>query len=73
MTAGSHRGHAELQPQLIRSGEAARFLAISERTLWSLTRSGRVPHVRVGRCLRYDVDDLRQWIEQKKKQDGRNA
>lgn len=42
--------------------EAADVLKISERTLWTLTNSGEVPSVRVGRSVRYDQNDLTEWI-----------
>ena len=41
---------------LLRSREAARRLAISERHLNKLTRSGILPCVRVGQCVRYSVE-----------------
>lgn len=41
---------------------AAAALSISERKLWSLTTSGDIPHVRIGRCVRYAVADLEQFI-----------
>ena len=55
------------KPILLTPQQAAESLAISQRKLLSLTASGEVPHVRLGRCLRYPVDDLQRWIEQKKK------
>ena len=42
-------------------------LAISPRKLWGMTASGEIPHVRIGRCVRYPIDDLQRWIEKKKK------
>jgi len=42
--------------------QAAEALAISPRKLWSLTASGEVPHVRIGRSVRYSLDDLQIWI-----------
>lgn len=51
-------------PALLRSKAAARFLGISPRTLWSLTNAGRVPHVRLGRAIRYPVRALEAWVEQ---------
>ena len=42
--------------------EAADVLRVSERTLWTLTNSGEVPSVRVGRSVRYDQNDLAKWI-----------
>ena len=46
--------------------QAAKALAISPRKLWSITASGEIPAIRVGRCKRYTVTDLEAWIEQKK-------
>ncbi len=48
---------------LLTAVEASRLLSISQRKLWSLTASGEIPHVRIGRSVRYPVDDLREWIE----------
>ncbi len=43
--------------------EAARTLSISPRTLWGST----IPKVRIGkRGVRYDIQDLRAWIDQQK-------
>jgi len=48
---------------LLRSREAAKRLAISTRKLWELTNRGSLPHVRVGRAVRYDPADLDRWVE----------
>lgn len=65
---------------LLTPPEAAMALAISERSLWTLTHPrGPIPAVRIGRTVRYDPADLRIWIEQQKtpndngrpEQDGR--
>lgn len=57
---GSESGPDRL---LLTSREAAIALAVSPRKLWSLTASSEVPHVRIGRCVRYPVDDLQRWID----------
>ncbi len=55
------------EPLLMTTKQAARALTISERTLYSLTKSGAIPAVRLGpRGLRYDPADLRRWIESAK-------
>ena len=51
---------------LLTSREAAEALCISERKLWGLTASGEIPCVRIGRSVRYDLEDLKQWIEDRK-------
>lgn len=49
-------------PMLLKSSEAAKLLSISERTLFTLTKDGTIPSVRLGRSVRYDVDMLRKLI-----------
>jgi len=51
---------------LFTAPEAAKALAISPRTLWSLTDSGEIPCVRIGRAVRYDPADLRALIDRRK-------
>ena len=46
--------------------QAAEALAISPRKLWGMTATGEIPHVRLGRSVRYPVDDLRKWINSHK-------
>ena len=43
--------------------EAAAMLAVSERTLWQLTRDGKVRARRVGRLVRYYRPDLVAFME----------
>ena len=54
---------------LLTAREAAKALAISERTLWTLTNHGDVPVVRLGRSVRYDPDDLRAFVKRSKSGD----
>jgi excisionase family DNA binding protein len=51
---------------LLTAKQASQRLAISERTLFTLTKSGEIPHVQIGRLVRYDVVDLRAWISNRK-------
>jgi excisionase family DNA binding protein len=51
---------------LLRPREAAQWLKISERTLWSLTQRGELPAVRIGRSVRYDLTDLVAFVEARK-------
>ena len=38
------------------------MLAVSPRKLWAMTASGEIPHLRIGRLVRYPVDGLESWI-----------
>ncbi|GAB4127858.1 MAG: hypothetical protein Kow0040_01900 [Thermogutta sp.] len=46
----------------LRPRDAARVLSVSQRTLWTWTKEGRIPCVRVGRALLYPMDELRRWL-----------
>jgi len=54
------------EQMLLNPKDAAKTLAISERKLWSLTNAKEIPHVRIGRAVRYSPDDLRAWIDEQK-------
>ncbi|HAU36456.1 MAG TPA: DNA-binding protein [Phycisphaerales bacterium] len=46
--------------------EAAKFLRLSERMLWELTKRGKIVAIRVGRRVTYDIQDLLAWVERQK-------
>lgn len=50
------------QRLLLTSREAARALSICEKTLWTMTRNGEIPVIRIGRAVRYPLDGLKEWI-----------
>ncbi len=53
-------------PRLIKPKQAAEYLAVSPRKLWSMTRSGAIDALRLGRSVRYDLRDLDDFISQAK-------
>ena len=57
---------------LLSARDAAKVLAISERTLWSMTAPrGPLTAVKIGRRgVRYPVADLQNWIEAQKQIGG---
>lgn len=54
----------------LRPREAAKAIGISERSLWTLTKAGRVPHLRIGRSLIYPLEQLRKWLADQATVDG---
>ena len=60
---GHGRDTQRVSPILLSLKDAARALAVSDRSLWEWTKAGRVPHVRLGRRVLYSPDDLRRWVE----------
>jgi excisionase family DNA binding protein len=62
------------QPKLaVSAREAAAMLGISERLLWTWTRSGKVPHLRLGVRVLYPVELLRAWLNEQASSPRRHA
>lgn len=55
------------EARLLTYKQSGRVLNCSERTVWSIVDSGRLPAVRIApRIVRIDVDDLAAFIERSK-------
>lgn len=50
-------------PLLVDCGHAAKLLGIGTRTLFRLTKSGEIPAVRIGTCVRYSPQTLATWVQ----------
>ena len=53
-------------PLLMNVKEATNALAICERKLFEMTKSGEIPHLRIGRSVRYPVADVLERITRNK-------
>ena len=58
---------------LLTAEQAAQTLAISPRSLWARTASGEIPHVRIGRSVRYRASSLEEYVAAKEEQGGQNS
>jgi excisionase family DNA binding protein len=47
---------------LVDQREAARLLSLSTRTVYLMSKDGRLPCLRIGRSVRYSPVDLAAWI-----------
>jgi excisionase family DNA binding protein len=50
-------------PRLMNVKEAADYLAVSVSTLYGWAWQRKLPFVKVGRALRFDVSDLQKFID----------
>ena len=50
---------------LVTAEEAARLLGISRAQAYGMARRGELPSVRVGRLLRFSVDELERWVRER--------
>lgn len=49
---------------LLKAQEAAAYLRLSPRHLWTITQRGEVTAIKLGRSVRYALTDLDAYIEQ---------
>ena len=52
-----------LEPLLLTPKETAKTLSICEKTLYTLTKTGELPAIKIGRAKRYSVDEINRWIK----------
>lgn len=52
-----------LPHQLLKPRDAAKYLRVSERTLWTLTSQGKLPAAKIGKSVRYREEDLKRYVE----------
>lgn len=50
--------------QLVRAREVAKSLDVSERQVLRLAAEGDLPHVRVGRSVRFDPAAVEAWLRE---------
>jgi excisionase family DNA binding protein len=58
---------------LLTPQQAAKALAISQRKLWGMTAAGEIPCIRLGRCKRYRVEALQEFLESQEKGGDRHG
>ncbi len=51
--------------RLIDVKEVARWLGVTETTLYKMTYQRKIPHVKVGRLTKFDPVKLQEWIKAK--------
>lgn len=47
---------------LVNERQAAQLLGLSPSTLYLRRKSGDLPHIQVGRAVRYDPHALEEWV-----------
>jgi excisionase family DNA binding protein len=53
-----------MKHNLINIDEAAKYLDLAKPTLYAMASQRRIPYVKVGRLLKFDLEKLDQWIQQ---------
>ena len=52
------------QVGLVGVERAAKFLGIQVSTMYAWCEQRRIPHIRIGRVLRFDLKDLNRWVSE---------
>lgn len=52
-----------LSSRMLRVAAVAGMLDLPEKRIYELVRAGVLPHVRVGRSIRFNAETLAAWIE----------
>ena len=50
-------------PKLVTADEVSESLGLSRWRVYELAREGIIPHVRIGRSMRFDEAKIRAWLE----------
>lgn len=53
--------------RLIQIGEAGRLLDLSRSMLYKYVEAGEIPHVRIGKRIRFEQGALEDWIRRHRK------
>jgi excisionase family DNA binding protein len=62
----SELGRQEVLPRLLTLPEVSKYLGVNPKTVRRWVASRRMPCVRVGTRLRFDVGDIVSWVRQRK-------
>ena len=52
---------------LLDADGAAELLNVPKSWVLTEARADRIPHVRLGRYVRFDADDLREWAQERRR------
>lgn len=55
-----------LSEPLLTAADVARLLAIPTSSVYEYVRTERIPCVRIGRHVRFQLSDLEAWLQQQK-------
>ena len=61
--------------RLLKVDDVAEILGMHPQTVYRMARQGKIPSVKIGRSLRFDSEEIEEWIKGRKerKRRGRKA
>ena len=52
---------------LLTAAEIAKYLGVPVSTIYKWTHEGFIPHVKLGKLLRFRLADVERWVEKRSK------
>ncbi len=53
--------------QIVTVKELSELLRVKNKTLYQWAELGQIPHIKINGSLRFDIEDIKQWIQSCKK------
>jgi excisionase family DNA binding protein len=69
MTVEGRSGQHQF-PELIDIETVAKLLGVGERYVRRMVAERRVPTVKIGHYVRFDLEDIRNWVEEQRRPDA---
>jgi excisionase family DNA binding protein len=60
------------EPLLVSTRVAAKMLSVCERTISNLSSRGDLRPIRIGKAVRFAVEDLKMWIRKHAEENSKN-
>jgi excisionase family DNA binding protein len=57
-----------MNSRLLSAAECADLLALNLSTIYALVHQQRIPHVKLGRALRFRPEDIERWVQSQAKE-----
>jgi excisionase family DNA binding protein len=61
-----------LREELLKTAEVAKLLNVSQSTIRKWVHYGFIPHAKLGRCVRFNREDIERWVQERTEQ-GRES
>jgi excisionase family DNA binding protein len=58
--------------ELLNSAQVAEWLNVKESTIRKWTHYGFIPHIKLGRCVRFQESEIEKWLQERSEK-GRSS
>lgn len=57
--------NSESRKELLNTAQVAEWLNVKESTIRKWTHYGFIPHVKLGRCVRFQESEIERWLQER--------